>query len=180
MSIPLRDRNNTAMKTKELVLDSLLAALLFVVQTGLAGLPNIELVSLLLILYTLLFGRRVFLILYTFVILEGLVFGFGLWWISYLYVWAILCLSALFLGKSRPVRTGSAALLSGFFGMSFGMLCAFSYLLTGGPGAALAWWVAGIPFDILHGISNFFVAIALYRPLYSLLYRLKQLISYQK
>ena len=73
-------------------------------------------------------------------------------------------------GKPRPI---SAALLAGIFGMLFGLLCAVSYFFTGGPGAALAWWTAGIPFDIIHGISNFTVTLLLFEPLYHLLTRLK-------
>ena len=70
------------MKTKELVRDAFLAALLLVLQVSLSWLPNIELVSLLMILYTLVFRRHVWVILYVFVILEGLIYGFGLWWFS--------------------------------------------------------------------------------------------------
>lgn len=68
------------MKTKELVRDAFLAAILLVLQVSLSWLPNVELVSLLLILYTLVFRRHVWFILYVFVILEGLIYGFGLWW----------------------------------------------------------------------------------------------------
>lgn len=161
------------MKTKELVRDAFLAAILLVLQIGFSWLPNVEFVSLMLMLYTLVFGRRVWLILYVFVALEGLIYGFGLWWFSYLYVWSILCGAVFLMGwKGRP-RTISAALLSGIFGMMFGFFCSISYLFAGGPGAALAWWAAGIPFDIVHGISNFILASLLFRPLFELLTRLK-------
>ena len=59
-------------KTWELVTMGLLAAIVFVVQVALGFLPNIELVTLLFILYTLLLGKRVFLIIYVFVFLEGI------------------------------------------------------------------------------------------------------------
>lgn len=163
------------MNTKELVRDAFLAALLLVLQISMAWLPNIELVSLLLILYTLVFRRRVWIILYVFVALEGLIYGFGLWWFSYLYVWAVLCAAAFLISKNGPPRAFSAALLAGIYGMLFGLLCAVSYLFTGGPGAALAWWTAGIPFDIIHGISNFAITFLLFDPLYRLLGRLKNL-----
>ena len=161
------------MKTKELVRDAFLAAILLVLQVSLSWLPNIELVSLLMILYTLVFRRHVWVILYVFVILEGLIYGFGLWWFSYLYVWAFLCTAVFLMRWTGKPRTISAALLAGIFGMLFGLLCAVSYFFTGGPGAALAWWTAGIPFDIIHGISNFTVTLLLFEPLYHLLTRLK-------
>ncbi|MDQ9757401.1 hypothetical protein RFZ45_00270, partial [Acinetobacter baumannii] len=63
---------------------------LFVAQIALAVLPNIEIVSLLVIVYTLVFERKTIPIIYAFALLEGLVYGFGIWWIMYLYVWTIL------------------------------------------------------------------------------------------
>lgn len=65
--------------TGELVRDALLSAILFISQVSLAWISNVELVSLLLILYTLVFKKHVWLILYVFIALEGLVYGFGLW-----------------------------------------------------------------------------------------------------
>ena len=62
----------------ELLLMGILTALLFIGQVFLAFLPNIEIVSFLIILYTLVFGRKVFLMIYTFMLLEGILYGFGL------------------------------------------------------------------------------------------------------
>lgn len=155
--------------------DGLLAALLFVSQTSLAWLPNVELVSLLLFLYTLVFGRHVWLILYVFVALEGLLYGFGLWWASYLYVWALLCQIVFLLARSGKPSSLSVSLVSGIFGMVFGLLCSIPYLISGGPGAALSWWLAGIPFDLLHGVSNFLLSMVLFSPLYRVFTKLKNL-----
>lgn len=63
-----------------------LTAVVFAAQVVMGFLPNIELVTLLFILYTLVLGKKVFLIIYVFVFLEGFFYGFGLWWINYLYV----------------------------------------------------------------------------------------------
>lgn len=30
---------------------------------------------------------------------------------------------------------------------------------------AFAWWVSGIPFDMIHGVSNFVLMLVLYKPL---------------
>jgi len=38
----------------------------------------------------------------------------------------------------------------------------------GGAGSlsyALSWWVTGIPWDILHGVSNFIIMLVLYKPI---------------
>ena len=76
-------------KTWEIVVMGFLTAVVFAAQVVMGFLPNIELVTLLFILYTLVLGKKVFLIIYVFVFLEGFFYGFGLWWINYLYVWTI-------------------------------------------------------------------------------------------
>jgi hypothetical protein len=63
-------------------------------------------------------------------------------------------------------------LLSGFFGLAFGLLSALTQFLIHAPTlgmasgfyATFAWWVAGIPWDIIHGVSNFVVMLLLYHP----------------
>ena len=146
----------------------LLAALMTVLQVVMAPLPNIEPVSLLILVYTLVYGGQVFYIVYTFVLLEGLLFGFHLWWVTYLYIWTLWAAVVLLLrrGREKPPLMWAAA--SGAFGLSFGALDALPYL-AGGLMAAFSRWVSGIPFDVLHCLGNFFLALALERPLYRLL-----------
>ena len=67
---------------RELVTLAACTAILFVGQIALAFLPNIEVVSLLIILYTLTFKKRVLWIIYGFALLEGMLYGFSFWWIS--------------------------------------------------------------------------------------------------
>ena len=151
------------MRAGELTLLALLGALLYVGQTALAFLPNIEVVSVLVIAYTVVFGRRALLPIYVFVLLEGVTYGFGLWWMMYLYVWAVLY------GAARVLRRNTSALVwavvAGFYGLSFGALCTIPYLIAGGPGAALASWTSGLLFDLLHCAGNFATTLVLYGPL---------------
>lgn len=56
------------------------------------------------------------------------------------------------------------AVLSGAFGLAFGALCALVYLPVGGWQMFAATWVAGIPFDLLHGAGNFAIALVLFQP----------------
>ena len=150
---------------KELVLIALLSALLLVAQVGLAFLPNIEVVSLLVILYTLFFKKKTLYIIYIFALLEGLIYGFGIWWIMYLYVWTILWgITMLLKSEKSPVIW---AFISGFFGLFFGTLCSVPYFITGGVSMGISWIVAGLQMDIIHGIGNFFVALLLFQPLYT-------------
>ena len=64
------------------------------------------------------------------------------------------------------------AALSGLFGLTFGALCAIVYWIAGGWGAAVSWWLAGIPFDLIHGGGNFAIALVLFDPMRRLLGRL--------
>ena len=158
------------MKTQELVIMGILTAVLFMGQVLLAFLPNVEIVTLLILLYTLIFGRKVFIIFYSFVLLEGILYGFGLWWINYLYVWSILAVVVLIFRRQRSFVFWS--LTAGFFGISFGALCALPYVFIGGPAAAFSYWIAGIPYDITHCIGNTVLCLLLFRPGYFILNRL--------
>jgi energy-coupling factor transport system substrate-specific component len=76
---------------------------MFATQVALAFLPNIEITSLLVILFTLVLKKRVFWIIGIFVLLEGLLYGFGVWWYSYIYVWAILAGITMLFGRMKSV-----------------------------------------------------------------------------
>ena len=155
---------------RELVFLALCTAAMFVSQVALSFLPNIELVSLLVIVYTHAFRRKVLYILYVFALLEGLLYGFTTWWLTYLYVWTILAgLAWAFRRMESPLGW---AVLSGAFGLAFGALCELVYLPIIGPRAALGAWVSGIRFDLAHCFGNFVAALALYRPLSRLMQRL--------
>ena len=57
------------------------------------------------------------------------------------------------------------AFVSGFFGLGFGTLCSVPYFFVSGVKGALAWIAAGLLLDVVHGVSNFFIALALFAPL---------------
>ena len=61
-------------KTRELSQMAILTAILFMGQVVLSFLPNVEIVSLLIILYTLFLRKNVFFVIYSFVFLEGFLY----------------------------------------------------------------------------------------------------------
>ena len=159
-------------KTKKLVTAGLLAAVLVASKYALDALPNIELVSLLVILYTLEYPKLAAPAVYTYVLLYGALNGFGLWWPPQLYLWAILMLlTHLARRNEQPLFW---AVLSGIFGLCYGALYAVFWAVLNGAAAGLAYWVAGIPFDLLHAGGNFVAALLLFRPLRACLRRAKQ------
>lgn len=161
------NQKNSSNKVLRIVTMGVLSAILLVGQLCMSFLPNIEPVTTLIILYTLTYKKQVFPIIYTFVLLEGVIFGFGIWWVSYLYIWSILALIVLALGKIDSAVLW--AVVSGSFGLLFGALCAIPYLISGGLYAAFTYWSNGIVFDILHCAGNFVLTLVLYRPLLRLL-----------
>ncbi len=153
--------------TQELVLFGLLAALVFVLQIALSFLPNVELVTLLFILYVLVYGPKAFLIIYAFVFLEGVYYGFGLWWMNYLYVWAVQAAVTLLFRKEKSMIFW--ALMAGIYGITFGTLCSIPYFFMGGVQSGFAYIVSGLSFDLVHAVSNVVVTLILYKPIRSIL-----------
>lgn len=133
-------------------------------------LPNIEPVSLMVMLFAVTFGRKSVYPIYVYVALEILVYGIKEWNLNYLYVWVILALAAWLLRDMR--HPFGWAVLSGVFGLLFGGLCTPVYFVIGGPGYALSWWLSGIPYDIAHCAGNFVIALVLFVPLRGLLDKL--------
>lgn len=152
---------------RQTVLFGMLGALTFAAKVAMAGLPNIEPVSLFVMLFAVVFGIKCLYPIYTYVVMEFLFYGLHLWSINYLYVWAVLALIAWLCRKQKhPVVW---ALISGAFGLGFGLLCAPVYIFSGGVEFALSWWISGIPFDLAHCIGNFVIGLVLFVPLRKLL-----------
>lgn len=153
------------MQIKTITRVALLSAALYISKVALEFLPNVELVSFLTIIYTLVFGAEAFLIVTVFNMFELIQWGFGMWWVSYLYVWPLLCLMTLLLRKLIRDEFLLWAIFSGLFGLIFGALFAVAYLPVD-PGYALAYWISGLPFDVWHGICNFTIMLLIGRPVY--------------
>ena len=133
-------------------------------------LPNIEPVSLMVMLFAVVFGKKWVYPVYLYVAMEILFYGISLWNINYLYIWAVLALAAYCFRKmEHPIGW---AVLSGGFGLLFGALCAIVDVFISGFGYAVTKWISGIPFDIAHCVGNFIIALILFAPLRRLLEKL--------
>ena len=149
--------------TRELALFGILGAMIFAAKMAMVQLPNIEPVSLLVMLLAVAYSWRGLYPVFLYVLLEFAMWGFGLWSFCYLYVWLVLfSLARLLRRMESPLLWAS---LSGCFGLLFGALCALVYWVTGGWAAAVSWWVAGLPMDLVHGVGNFVMALVLFVPL---------------
>ena len=157
-------KRSSKLSVRELVLLALLGALMFGSKVVLSAIPNVHLNALFILLAVLLFGRRALYSVFVYVLLEGLVYGFGIWFISYLYAWPLLCFAALPLRKNRSWLLW--AVLAAAHGLIFGALCSIPYIFIQGLPGAISWWISGLPFDCLHAGSNFILVLLLLKPLY--------------
>ena len=151
---------------------ALCTALVFGLQVALAAIPNGETVTLFLILFTLYFRWRTLYIIYAFAILEGLTYGFSVWWIVYLYIWTMLWALVMLLGRRRR-PAWFWAVVAACYGLAFGALCSPPDFLIGGAALAFAKWVSGIPFDLAHCVFNFVIVLTLFPPLDRLFAKLR-------
>ena len=155
---------------RQVVLFGILGALTFAAKVAMAALPNIEPVSLFVMLFAAVFGWKALYPVYLYVTMEILFYGIQVWNIYYLYVWLVLLVAAVLLRKMEsPIFW---AILSAFFGLMFGALCAIADVFIGGPGYAISKWTMGVYFDLLHCGGNFAMALVLFKPLRKLTERL--------
>lgn len=164
--------NISKLSIKDVTLIGIMTATLIAGKMALSFLPNIEIVSLLIIVFTLTYGSRVFYSIIVFICIEMFMWGMGLWTLNYLYIWPLLAIITYLFRKQDSVWFWS--IVSGIFGLGFGALCSILYLFIGGVRTAFAWWIAGIPWDVVHCIGNFVLALVLYNPLMTVLKKLKR------
>ena len=154
---------------KEIAIFAICAALMFALKMALIWLPNIHFGALLIIIYTLTFRYKALYIIYLYVIMEIIVFGFNpMWSIGYLYVWTLLA-GIVFLFRKMEDPLGWAV-LAGAFGLFFGALMAPPFLLlTIEPSqffrAFIPYWASGFFFDLVHCTGNFALTLFLFKPL---------------
>ena len=159
----MKEMKLTNVTARDITQIAMMIAVIEVCKAVFAGIPNVELTSFWIILFCIYFGGKMFYVIPAFILIEGFIYGFGLWWVQYLFAWPVLAIAA---GKLRHTYSAfSWAIVSGIFGLMFGALCAIPYFFIGGVKTAFAWWVAGIPWDLVHGVANFVIMLVLYKPL---------------
>ena len=166
MSLSTRPRRNFS--ALEITTLSLMGALIFAAKFALASLPNININAPLIILTTVFFGWKALYSVGIYVALEGLIFGFSTWWVSYVFIWPLLVVVAMVFRKNDSVWLW--AVIAAFWGLCFGPLMYIPWFcIMGGWKGYFAMWIAGIPFDLVHCAGNFVATLVLYRPLYKVM-----------
>ena len=160
------------LKTRELAIFAMLGAVMYVSKIMMEWIPNVHLLGALIMAYTLVYRRKALYPIYVFVFLCGALGGFNAWWVPYLYVWTVLWAVTMLLPRNMSKRVSSIIymVVCALHGFCFGILYAPAQAIMFGLSfeATLAWIASGFPFDVMHGVGNFFCGMLIV-PIASLL-----------
>ena len=141
----------------------MLGTMMYASKMVMEVLPNIHLIGTFIMAFTLVYRKKALYPIYVFVFLTGLFGGFATWWIPYLYIWTVLWGMTMLLPQNMPKKVQPLVYMAvcALHGFLYGTLYAPVQALLFGLSfkGMIAWIIAGIPFDVIHGISNFFCAI---------------------
>ena len=170
-----KSKKNRSLEIREMVIFSMLGTVMFCSKIIMELLPNIHLLGMLTMTYTIVFRKKALIPIYLYVFLNGLYAGFNFWWMPYLYIWTILWALTMILPRKMPrkVKCVVYPAICALHGIAFGALYAPAQALMFGLNAqqTLVWILSGLPFDLLHGLGNLAVGL-LILPLSELLERL--------
>lgn len=156
-------RHASSLTLRELVLFSLLGCFMYLSKVLMEFLPNVHLLAALTTAYTVCYRKKALYPIYIYVFLNGLFAGFSLWWLPYLYLWTLLWGAVMLLPRNmkKPVAIPVYMTVCALHGFLFGTLYAPAQALMFGLNfqQMVAWIAAGLPYDLIHGVSNFFAGI---------------------
>lgn len=158
-----------------IVIGAMLGSIMFVSKLVMEFLPNVHLLAMFIVVFTLVYRHYALIPIYIFAMLTGLYGGFGLWWVPYLYIWTILWAIVMILPKRLNIKIAIPMYIAvaAVHGLLYGTLYApfqalafgFDFKMT------VAWIIAGLKFDIIHMIGNI-VTGTLILPMYKLILKL--------
>lgn len=163
--------------TKEITVFAMLGALMYASKVIMELAPNIHLLGVFTVAFTVVYRKKALYPIYIYVLLNGMFCGFATWWIPYLYLWTILWGAVMLLPKNMPAKIKPLVymLVCSAHGFLFGTLYAPAQAILYGLDlkGMIAWIIAGLPWDFIHGVSNFFCGI-LIMPIVSILIMLEK------
>ena len=150
-------------KVKQIAFIGMYVAIIVALQTLLSSINGIELTTLLFTVAAIFFPLSVSLsIVVSYCLIEGILFGFGDWVILYLIYWSFVVLVTFILKRYCKKYTLLTAILNAAFGFLIGVFFFFEMIFIYGLSTAISYYLTGLQGDILHLVSNFFVALILF------------------
>lgn len=152
------------LSAREIVTFAMLGTVMYVSKIIMEFVPNVHLLGVFTITYTLVYRKKALYPLYVYVLLNGIFAGFATWWIPYLYIWTVLWGTVMLLPKELTNRKYAPViymLICGAHGLLFGTLYAPAQALLFGLSfkGMIAWIIAGLPWDAIHGLGNLIAGI---------------------
>ena len=145
-------------KIFELCLYPMIAVLMLCSKLIMEFLPNVHLLGMFTMLCAIVFRVKGLIPIYIYVFLNGVVAGFNLWWVPYLYIWTVLWGITMLLPKNMPTKVAAVVYptVCALHGLMYGVLYAPAQALMFGFNfeQTVAWIITGFPFDVIHCISN--------------------------
>ena len=168
------------LKVREIAVFAMLGAVMYASKMLMEIAPNVHLMGVFTIAFTVVYRKKALYPIYTYILLNGIFCGFAMWWIPYLYIWTILWGVTMLLPKQMPkkIRPFVYMVVCASHGFLYGTLYAPAQAILFGLDfrGMVAWIVAGLPWDFVHGVSNFFCGILIV-PIITLLNRLEKSMS---
>lgn len=144
---------------REMAVYGLLGAVMYASKILMELFPNVHLIGVFTVAFTAVYRKKALYPIYTYVILNGVLCGFATWWIPYLYIWTVLWGIVMLLPQKvpkavQPIMYMTVCAMHGFL---FGILYAPAQAILYGLSfrGMIAWIIAGLPWDLIHGVSNF-------------------------
>ena len=166
---------------KELCTFSMLGALMYASKLIMEIVPNVHLLGVFTIAFTVVYRKKALYPIYVYVLLNVLFCGFATWWIPYLYLWTVLWGVTMLLPKKMPKKIQPLVymVVCSLHGFLFGTLYAPAQALLFGLSfdGMIAWIIAGFPWDCIHGVSNFFCGLLII-PIISILRRIESITKF--
>ncbi len=143
---------------RETAVFAILGALMYGCKALTDALPNIHLLGSFIVAITVVYRKKALYPIYVYVFINGMMTGFSTWWIPYLYIWTILWAVVMILPRNLPEKYARIMYMAvcALHGYMFGILYAPAQALLFGLdyNGMVAWIMAGLPFDFIHGTSN--------------------------
>lgn len=166
------------LSVKELAVFGMLGTLMCISKYVMEFLPNMHLLAVFTVAFTVVFRKKALYPIYIFVFLIGLFSGFSVWWLPYLYIWAVLWGAVMLIPKNINPKIAPFVYIAvcSLHGFLYGTIYAPAQALLFGLDfkGIIAWIVAGLPFDMVHGFSNLILGVLIV-PIIKVLKKLKTL-----
>ena len=162
---------------REIAVFGMLGALMYASKVLMEVAPNVHLLGVFTIAITVVYRKKALYPIYTYILLNGLFSGFATWWIPYLYLWLVLWGVTMLLPQNMPKKVKSIVymIVNAGHGFLYGTLYAPAQAILFGLNfeKTIAWIVAGLPWDFVHGVSNFICGLLIV-PIINALQRLER------